>query len=99
MGVRTCTTPAASFSINIPGPTSEPEIGQRNYWAAIIAGARCNGKPFLQNSQYISRIAGLASTLQVRLREFCYEKCPETGSTVGASDQIATSGRISIGGI
>src|ERR1700692_3947699 len=48
MGVCTCTTPAASFSINIPGPTLKPEIGQSNYWAAIIAGARCNGKPFFQ---------------------------------------------------
>jgi hypothetical protein len=24
----------------------KPEIGQSNYWAAIIAGARRNGKPF-----------------------------------------------------
>src|SRR5947209_13522075 len=46
IGVCTRTTPPASFSINIPGPAWEPEIGQSNSRAAIIALWTVHWKPY-----------------------------------------------------
>src|ERR1700719_2177498 len=79
MGVCTCTTPDASFSINIPGPTLEPEIGQSNYWAAIIAGARCNGKPFFSGLTNILMEPQLSLYSPVHDWEILLRMHPEMG--------------------
>src|ERR1700681_2289466 len=57
MGVRTCTTAAASFSKKNPGPASEPELARVILGPPLLQARHAMGSPFFTDSKYINRIA------------------------------------------
>ena len=98
MGVCTCTTPAASFSINIPGPTWNLKLARAILGPPLLHHARCNGKPFFKIYRIFNR-----RHVSAALTEGIFGKKPSRSRLNGCPlrrsqnpRQTATSGRISM---